>query len=91
MYLLGHGLLLIYKLHLEKALKGLCAVMLCYVMSAVTAATPAGSEYTRLQVLRLLAFSSGLLARALLTMGSENSEIQGAGSAIHQTKLFRAI
>ena len=44
MYLLGHRLLLIYKLHLEEALKGLCAVMLCCVMSAATAATPARSE-----------------------------------------------
>ena len=41
---LATGYFLIYQLHLEEALKGLCAVMLCYVMSAAMAATPARSE-----------------------------------------------
>ena len=49
-------------------------VMLCYVMSATTAAGPARREQTHLQFLGLLAFSSSLLAPLLSTTGSGNSE-----------------
>ena len=43
-------------------------------MSGATAAVPARREWTHLQFLWLLAFSSSLLACSLPTMGSANSE-----------------
>ena len=61
------------KLHREQPGRVVCGYVVLCVMSAATAAVPAGREYTCLQFLRLLAFSSSLLFRTLSTMGSANS------------------
>ena len=58
-----------YKRHPEKPGRVVCS----YVMSAATAAVPAGRKDMCVQFLGLLAFSSSLIARALLTTGSVNS------------------
>ena len=68
-----------------KSPEGLCAVMLCYVMSAAAAVVSVRREETCLQFLWILAFSSGLLAHTLPTMGSVNgvnSETAGIMSRI---------
>ena len=74
-YLLGLGLPCAVrqsKLHREQPGRVVCGYVVLHVMSAATAAVPARREYTCLQVLRLLAFSSSLFVRTLPTMGSAN-------------------
>lgn len=57
--------------------EGLCAVLLCYVMSGATAAVLAAREETCRQFQRLLEPPSSLSARALPALGSASSADSG--------------
>ena len=57
--------------------EGLCAVLLCHVMSGATAAVLAAREETCRQFQRLLEPSSSLSARALPALGSASSADSG--------------